>query len=321
VVIEEAKEQHDRGQPLNRPEHDADGSQSLQARVMIDLAQHIGLSMLGWCGAEGSGALGPRLPRHSVELLNSRRREALVAKVIGEIRPRIFGGGTSDSEAAQNKAKAKEAALRAKSEERRRKQQDELKRRRTQLEEAQTALRVLEESLSSARENSKRRTSLAHHLGGFYNEVDKLAKGKSMIEATPLIVEEANDIIRDAKEMIKGDVFLDRVKQFVPAGTNPVYPDVLVVARIVQSALERAKAPLEDREKHLHRLCREGRTIAAALTLLIEKGDYPSIDDVRAELDASPIESWFFEADDGESYFNVERLDRVGVQRALAEQE
>jgi hypothetical protein len=230
----------------------------------------------------------------------------------------------SDTKSEQAKAKApKEANVRVdKEERRRRKAEDELARRRTQLEEAEKALGRLEEALREASESSKRRTSLAHHLTGFYDEVDKLAKGKSMIEATPLIVEEANEIIRDAKAMVQGDQFLDRVKQFFPAGTNPVYPDVLVVARSVQGALERAKDPLEDRAKQFSALCREGRTIVAALKLRVDEHEYPSKDDILEALKESPAEKWFFENDDdGEFYFDFERLDRVGVQNALLKQE
>jgi len=57
------------------------------------------------------------------------------------------------------------------------------------------------------------------------------------MEATPLIVEQVNDIIRDAKSIIEGDPYLDRVKEFVPAGNNPTYPDVLLVARSVQTSM------------------------------------------------------------------------------------
>jgi hypothetical protein len=229
----------------------------------------------------------------------------------------------SEPKTDQGKAKSsKQAAVRTeRSERRRREAEDELNRRRTQLHEAKRVLHTLEEDLRASRDNSAVRSTLAHHLIGFYDEVDKLAKGKSMIEATTLIVDGINDIIRDAKAIVEGDPFLDRVKEFVPAGENPVYPDVLMVARSVQTALERAKEKLDEREKHLSKLCRVGRTIVAALDLKVAENDHPSSDDVQAVLDSKPVESWFFETEDGEFYFDFDRLDRVGVQKALATQD
>jgi hypothetical protein len=56
---------------------------------------------------------------------------------------------------------------------------------------------------------------------------------------TDLAVAQANDTIRDAKKIIKKDVYLDRIKEFVPAGDNPVYPDVLVIIRSVRDSLDR----------------------------------------------------------------------------------
>ena len=91
----------------------------------------------------------------------------------------------------------------------------ELRRRRTQqLEIAKAAAERLETALHSARDKSERSEALANHLSGFYGfyeEVDKLAKGKALVEATDLIVEHANAIVQDAKALIQGDSYLDRV--------------------------------------------------------------------------------------------------------------
>lgn len=194
----------------------------------------------------------------------------------------------------------------------------DLKRRRIQLAEADGALQALEAARQAACETSERRTALAEHVGAFYDELARLAKRKAMLEATTLVVGQANDIIGDAKEIVEGDRFLDRVRHFAGTGTNPVYSDVLIVARIVRSALERARERIERRVKGLNASCRAGRTIAAALQLLVGESTRPSKSDVSAALGANPVEDWFFESDQGESYFDFERLDRVGLRKALA---
>ena len=76
-------------------------------------------------------------------------------------------------------------------------------------------------------------------MDGFYEEIDKLTKGKALMEVTPLMLEQVNDVIRDSKAMVKGDTYLDRIKEFVSAGNNPLYPDVLVTLRALQQVLER----------------------------------------------------------------------------------
>ena len=138
------------------------------------------------------------------------------------------------------------------------------------------------------------------------------------MEATSLIVEQANDIIRDAKSIINGDAYLDRVKEFVPAGNNPVYPDVLMVARSVQQCLGRTEKQLSDRERRTTKMRRDARTIVAALRFFAEHNKHPSREDVEALLETKPPDDWFFQSSDETFYFDFERLDRNGVGRSLA---
>jgi hypothetical protein len=223
------------------------------------------------------------------------------------------------TEQKPNQAKT---ARKAESQGRRQREAQEIRERRIkQQSAAQAALGTLNENLKSLRGNISRHKALINHLAGFYDEIDKLAKGKSMLEATDLIVEQANDIIRDAKEIVQGDAYLDRTKQFVPAGNNPVYPDVLLVARTVQQCLGRFAPPLEERENSLVRMLREARTIVAALELFINnKSAWPSAEDLETVLDGKPAEKWLFESDDGEKYFNFGRLDQIEIERIFADE-
>lgn len=219
---------------------------------------------------------------------------------------------------AQEKAEQKIARKAAADERRRREEQEVRTRRAEQLQTAEAELTKLEEAVRVARERTVRHEALSNHLVGFYNEVDKLAKGRSLLEATSLIVEQANDIIRDAKGIVDGDPYLDRIKEFVPAGNNPVYPDVLLVARSVQQCLGRVEKQLTDREKRATKMRREARTIAAALRFFANHSEQPSKEDVESLLGAKPLDDWFFQSDDDNYYFDLERLDRVGVERSIA---
>ena len=220
----------------------------------------------------------------------------------------------TDQDRAQQKATRKAAA-----DERRAREATELRTRRAeQLRVAETELAKLEEAVGLARDGKVRHDALSNHLVGFYEEVDKLAKGRSLLEATSLIVEQANDIIRDAKSIIGDEPYLDRIKEFVPAGNNPVYPDVLVVARTVQQCLGRTEKPLADRETRVTKMRRHARTIVAALKYFADHNEHPSKDDVESLLDAKPPDIWFFQSDDGGCYFDFDRLDRVGIDRSIA---
>ena len=149
-------------------------------------------------------------------------------------------------------------------------------------------------------------------------EVDKLAKGNRHVEATDLTVQQANDAIRDAKEIVTNDAYLDRVKEFVPAGENPVYPDVLIVLATVQGALRRAQPALAEQEKRYRAVTRRAGTIAAAVRLTLENGDQPLKNDVEAALGEKPASSWFYTAEDGEVYFDIDRLDDSDLKTLFA---
>ena len=92
-------------------------------------------------------------------------------------------------------------------------------------------------------------------------EIDKLTKGRALVPVTDLMVERCNEIIRDAKTIVEGDSYLDRVKEFVPAGDNPVYPDILITARTVLESMDLFKQNLETRKKRKGELFQEAQTI------------------------------------------------------------
>lgn len=204
-------------------------------------------------------------------------------------------------------------------EERKRLERDRLAARRQQLlVAAEAAVVALQQAQTNARARALTLAALVSHIEGFYDEIDKLAKGKALFVATDLAVQQVNDIIRDAKGIIAGDPHLDRVKEFVPAGDNPVYPDILLVTRAVQQCLSRCAKDIENGERESATELRAGRTVAAGLKCWIETGQPPTKDDVETEMGSKPLESWFFEAEDGENYMDVNRLVEDGVKTSSA---
>jgi len=64
---------------------------------------------------------------------------------------------------------------------------------------------------------------------------------------------------------VTDDTCLDRIKEFVPAGDNPLYPDLLVVMRGVRDSLRRGEGTLRGRRSHFDDVLAEARTISIAL--------------------------------------------------------
>jgi hypothetical protein len=133
------------------------------------------------------------------------------------------------------------------------------------------------------------------------------------------MVEQANDIIRDAKEIVNGDTYLDRIKEFVPAGDNPCYPDVLVVMRGVRDSLRRTKDQLKGHQSHLEYLLIEARTIAVALGLNVTDGEEQVLkEQVVEELGEGTAHAWFLEDEEGAEVFDFDDLDTRDVSSYLS---
>lgn len=193
-------------------------------------------------------------------------------------------------------------------------------RRKKKLEIANSAISRLQGEFRTVNKLVLRRDALVSHLEGFYQEIDKLTKGKTLLPVTPLMVEQANDIIRDAKEFVTGDTYLDRIKEFVPAGDNPLYPDVLVVMRGVRGSLKRGERQLKERRSHFVHLLTEARTISVALRLNVIDGEEAVLKEhVEERLEKGAVaDVWFSENDDGDESFDFDDLDTRDIDSYLS---
>ncbi len=228
----------------------------------------------------------------------------------------------TEPDSTKDKVSAK-AARKAKAAAEKRLRAEELSRtRHQQLDIARQAVAGLGEQLGATRKDIERYEALKSHLTGFYEEINKLAKGRTLFEVTDLVVDQANDIVRDSKAMIQGDIYLDRVKEFVSAGDNPQYPDVLLTLRTIQQSMARFGLGIADREKRAAALLREGRTIVKALECYVNGNLLPSFTDLSERfVDGAPQGDWFKGPEyGGPRYFDFDKLDRLDLTEHLSKE-
>lgn len=82
---------------------------------------------------------------------------------------------------------------------------------------------------------------ISSELDGLYIEIDKLYRKAAAEQVSTLTVENVNVLIKDTKEIITADPYIDRIKAFVPAGDNPEYRDVIIILRQLRQGLDRIK--------------------------------------------------------------------------------
>jgi hypothetical protein len=207
------------------------------------------------------------------------------------------------------------------------KQQLLLRRREEQLSAYQKAIGTLQDRISLTIAVNHKCDALSSHSKGFYDEIDKLTKGKALVAVTDMTVGLANDIIEDAKKIIKNDPHLDRIKEFVPAGDNPVYPDVLIVIRSVRESLDRHRRQQEDALNRLRAQVQTGRTVIGALQFFLNdeadvephEKEFPSEEDITEYVDGEISDSCFTKyLDSQDKYFDFEKLDSESVEEYLS---
>ena len=151
---------------------------------------------------------------------------------------------------------------------------------------------ALLETISVLKDKEKRSKILQSVSLGLYEEIDKLAKKAPADQVTDLILEQTNDVIREAKELLSDDVFIQRYKEFVPAGDNPEHRDVVVVLRQIREGLARFAPTVEPRQKWLQTVLRDAQ-------------------EVLFENNAEIMNQWL--TDDEPPLFDFDRLDQIKI--------
>jgi len=141
---------------------------------------------------------------------------------------------------------------------------------------------------------------------GLYEELDKLSKKSPIEPVTNLIVDEVNEVIKGIKDIIKNDLFIERLKQFVAAGDNPETRDVLIILKNVRQGINRYEPELKSLKNKLTERKHEARLIWDCLSSFLEADEELSIDEADF---GKEFPSWFNHL----RYFNFEKLAKTDI--------
>lgn len=111
--------------------------------------------------------------------------------------------------------------------------------REKQHEQVRQAISNLESESRRIQEHRKKHQLLVSVTEGLYIEIDKLAKKSPIDQITDFELEHVNEVIKDTKELIKDDSYIQKLQVFVPAGDLPQLRNVRIALRQIKQGLER----------------------------------------------------------------------------------
>ncbi len=111
--------------------------------------------------------------------------------------------------------------------------------RQKQLEQVRKAISNLESDSLRIQKHEKKRRLLASVTEGLYIEIEKLTKKAPAEQITELALGQINDVIKDTRELIQNDSYIQKLQVFVSAGDPPELRDALIVLRQIKQGLER----------------------------------------------------------------------------------
>ena len=113
---------------------------------------------------------------------------------------------------------------------------------------------------------------------GLYEEVEKLTKKAPGAVITDLCLEQVNDVVRETRELASDDKYVQKLKEFVPAGDNPQYQDALFVMRQVRDGLGRLRKGLSKSSPSYVGKVNYCKAILVGLRYELEEGETASED-------------------------------------------
>ncbi len=108
-----------------------------------------------------------------------------------------------------------------------------------QLEQISQSITALRSHNSNYQRLQLQRDRLVSVVDGLYVEIDKLTKKAPAEPVTDLALNHINDVVRDAKELLQDDPYIQKLVEFVPAGDNPELRDALIVIAQIRQGLKR----------------------------------------------------------------------------------
>lgn len=183
--------------------------------------------------------------------------------------------------------------------------------RNKQLAQIEESIAVLERRLHDCRHKQRDQLILLDSVSqGLYDEIDKLAKKAPAEPVTDLALEQINDVIRETKQFIEADPYIQRLNEFVSAGDNPQHRDAVLVLRQIRQGLERFGKQLSSLIELLSFRLKDARGIQVAIQLNLE-GNNEVLRDTLKEYGVDVSSEWLH----GEfpESANFIRLDKTNI--------
>jgi DNA repair exonuclease SbcCD ATPase subunit len=186
--------------------------------------------------------------------------------------------------------------------------------RKEQLEQIRGIISQFDQRLEAATKHHKKQLNLLESVSqGLYEELDKLSKKAPAEKVTDLVLEELNEVIKDTKELIENDPYIQRLNQFVPAGDNPEHRDAVVVMKQVRQGLERFRKRLTPLIEQLKTHLDTARGMEIALRLYVDGHSSVTEKELKAYDRAVPS-AWLEYTNLGMGTvkeFNFDKLDKI----------
>lgn len=190
-----------------------------------------------------------------------------------------------------------------------------LAKRTAQLGEAAAAVASLEERVSQYGRDREKCVLLQSVGEGLYEEMDKLCRKSPVESVTDLAYTDINHFIKEVKELARGDPYVQRTKEFVAAGENPQYRDVVMILRSLRQGLGRFTESIEADRRRMVGLLKLARAIEFALRYYAHNNRAPTKDALKANKVEVPSADWF---DEYTEKFDLSRVDRLDIATSLA---
>jgi hypothetical protein len=189
----------------------------------------------------------------------------------------------------------------------------QLKQTRTaQLSQIQEIISVIEPRLKKASGYQKSQLSLLESVSlGLYDEIDKLAKKAPAEPVTDLVFSEMNQVIRETKELVVEDPYVQRLQEFIAAGDNPQHRDAVVVLRQLRQGLARFHEKLDALIYELRDKYNETDNIKQVLEIYMSGNESISAKDLKAyDID---ISDWWLIGNYPNKEFDFSKLDKISI--------
>jgi hypothetical protein len=180
------------------------------------------------------------------------------------------------------------------------------------LEQVKELIISIEPRLKKATKVEKKQLKLLQSVSsGLYIEIDKLSKKAPAEKVTDLVLKQMNDVIKESKELVTEDAYVQRQQEFIPAGDNPQHRDAVVVMRQILEGLKRFSSQLDtlinQSNNHLSNL----KGIETAIKLYLD-GYKLVTEDELAKHDTEVLSHWYI-GSFGSREFDFRKLDKTDL--------